>query len=224
MKKNIVSTAFPFILFLYSFLPLQANHLDGLWRSDRNQLTLRIEQEEEGFRAKRTDQGIWYHYSTDDNRHFVDRYGNWYELLDDDEIAWHELNSTKRIYFTKIDNWNNDRWDNYGNNYDPFGNSNPDRWNHAPYLDARNNIEGNWYARNGDDGMQIESFGGGIKVKTHHGGWKKFYPDRSGNRFRDNNGNTIRFVENDKLRFRNQNSGEERIFTRDRNWRRHQYS
>ncbi|HEY5825298.1 MAG TPA: hypothetical protein VIT44_13080, partial [Cyclobacteriaceae bacterium] len=80
MKKIFFACSIITTLLCFS-LPVQAGHLDGLWRNDRARVTLRIEQDHNGFKAKRTDQGIWYHYTTHDNIRFTDRNGNWYELV-----------------------------------------------------------------------------------------------------------------------------------------------
>ena len=181
--------------FYVSTLPVQAGHLDGLWRNDRMRITLRVEQDQTGFKAKRTDQGIWYHYTTNDNIRFADHNGNWYELVDHDELVWHEANRPKQVYFEKVDSRNNDRR-NYDRNND-YGYDDPydDRWNNARWnnarsRDVRNQIEGDWYELNGRDDLRIKLFDDGIKVKSDRGGWDKFYPDRTRNRFRDNQGNT----------------------------------
>ncbi len=266
MLTSIIA-AFSFIV-----LPLHANHLDGLWRNDRTDQTLRIEQDQDGFRVKRTDQGIWYHYTADEGQRYVDRKGNWYALTGNDELIWNDVYSNKRIYFTKVDNrngnrWsnrgnnygnnydsythsNNDRWNNnrnyHGNNYDPYTHSSTDRWNNRgnnhgnnenPYhhanrdrwkksynSDARNNLEGDWYDQNGKAAMHIKSFQDGIKVKSKHHGQKKFYAERSGNRFSDKKGNSIRVINGKMIRYRNRNTGEERIYTHDQNDFRHQHS
>jgi len=236
MKKYdfLVSTIIG--LFLFAFFPLHANHLDGLWRNARNQITLRIEQDDEGFRAKRLDQGIWYYYSAKDNFHFVDRHGNWYELIDDDELVWNEANSPKRMRFSKIndrndrhwndqgnnrdpwndnDGWNNDRWKNNGRENDSWSN---DRWNNDNRNHKKNNgrsdfLEGTWYERNGREELQIENFPKWIKVRRSSGGWNKFYPE-SGNQFRDKEGNTIIIRDNQTLQHVDRRGRNSQIFMR----------
>ena len=204
MRRKIFFIPSLIILSTLFVLPIQATHLDGLWRSDRNQITVRIEQEEDGFRAKRTDQGIWYRYTTDDNIHFTDRYGNWYELVDDEELVWNEANSGKRIYFSRVDDSNDYRWNDRDNDYDTYGNNYPDRWNDSRNDTRRNYIDGRWYTRNGKEDVEIVSFPGGIRVKTKHDGWNKFYADRTGNRFRDKYGNAIIIMDRENLRYRSQ--------------------
>ena len=92
-----------FYTLLFWAWPAEAFHLDGLWRNDRQNITLRIEGTEYGFRAKRIDQGIWYKYEAHDNHYFTDRYGNYYKLLSDDELGWNEDSSGKKIFFTKVE-------------------------------------------------------------------------------------------------------------------------
>jgi len=200
-------------------IPIRANHLDGLWRSDRMQIIVRIEQEQDGFRAKRTDQGIWYHYTAEDTHRFTDRYGNWYELVGIEELVWNEVNSNKRIYFTRVDDRDVNQWNDRGNNYNPNGYSYHNRWNDNQYNEWRNYIDGRWYARNGRDEVEIISFPGGIRVRSNHNGWEKFYSDRAGNRFRDRYDNTIILIDRENLRYRGQYGREEKLFIRHRNWK-----
>ena len=218
MRKKIFFTSSIFAFTLCFVAPLQAGHLDGLWRNDRMQITLRIEEEADGFRAKRTDQGIWYHYTTNDNRRFRDRNGNLYELIDRDEIMWRAANNSKKIHFTKVDDRDYNRRNNgrYGDTYD---NSGRDRWNDGRYIDGRKIIEGRWYELHGKDNLKITLFDEGIKVKSKHGSWDKFYQDRTRNRFRDKHGNTLTVIDRDTLRYRSQYGRQERVFTRDHRWK-----
>ena len=221
MKKNSFFIPSLILVLTCCILPVKASHLDGLWRSDRSQITLRIEQDQHGFRAKRTDQGIWYHYSTEDHQHFIDKYGNWYELVDDEELVWNEANSGKRIYFFRVDERNDAYWGNRGNDYNPYGNKYDNRWQEDRYRNGRNSIDGNWFDRNGRTDIQIISFPGGIRVKTNQDGWEKYYADRSGNRFKDKHGNTIILIDRENLRYRSQYGKHELIFTRRANWKRY---
>src|SRR4030095_15243350 len=232
MKKYDFLASPIIAILLFAFFPLRANHLDGLWRNDRNQITLRIEQDDEGFRAKRLDQGIWYYYAEEDDRHFVDKRGNWYELIDDDVLVWNEIYSSKRMRFSKIDDQNNRHWNDHGNNRDPSWNENDrrnndrrdndrrdndrrdnDNWKHNRNTDQPDFLEGTWYERNGKEEIQIENFPKWIKVRRSSGGWDKFYPV-SGNRFQDKEGNVIIMRDNQTLQYRDRRGRDSQIFMR----------
>ncbi len=219
MKRTILIIPSFIILFL-STTQVRANHLDGLWRNDRLRITLRIEQDQDGFRAKRTDEGIWYSYTTDDNRYFTDKRGNWYELIDDDQLVWNDVKSDKRINFNRVDNRDLNQFDNRGNLYNAYDNSYNNRyandWQNVYDRNRTDYLEGNWYQRNGRENIQVEPFRGGIRVKKDHQGWEKFYGDRSGNRFRDDDGDTIILIDDETLRFRNDHGKCEEIYTRHR--------
>lgn len=220
MKKTLLFVPAILIILLCLTVPLNANHLDGLWRNERLRITLRIEQDQDGFRAKRTDEGIWYHYTTDDNRYFTDKRGNWYELIDDEQLVWNDVKSDKRINFNRVDNRDYNQFDNRGNIYNPYSDSydsrNANAWHNNSYLDRTEFLEGSWYQRHGRGNLQIETFRGGIRVKTDHRGWEKYYGDRSGNRFRDDDGDTIILIDNETLRFRNDHGKYEEIYIRHR--------
>ncbi|MBK9981489.1 MAG: hypothetical protein IPP15_03530 [Saprospiraceae bacterium] len=222
MKKTILFIPSFIILFLSAIVPLRASHLDGLWRNERLRITLRVEQDQDGFRAKRTDEGIWYHYITDDNRYFTDKRGNWYELIDDDQLVWNDVKSDKRINFNRVNNRDYNQFDNRGIIYNSYGNSydrsTQNDWYNNSYVDRTDYLEGNWYQRNGRGNLQIETFHGGIRVKTEHRGWEKFYGDLSGSRFRDDDGDTIILLDDETLRFRNDHGKCEEIYTRHRHW------
>ncbi|HJW28967.1 MAG TPA: hypothetical protein VJ508_06910, partial [Saprospiraceae bacterium] len=105
-----------FLPFSFSALPLFAHHLDGLWRNDRENISLRIETTDQGFKARRLDQGIWFFYTEDRDHVYVDRNGNYYEILDEDHIAWHDARVDKRIDFYRADTYGSN--DQYANNED----------------------------------------------------------------------------------------------------------
>ncbi len=218
MKKTFLFVPAFLILFLGQTIPLKASHLDGLWRNARLRITLRVEQEQDGIKAKRTDEGIWYHYTTDDNRYFTDKRGNWYELIDDDQLVWNDVKSDKRINFKRVENRDNNLFDNRGNLYNSYDNSNNNGyakgWQYDNRQDRTEFLTGSWYQRNGRGNLQIETFRGGIRVKTDHRGWEKFYGDRSGNRFKDDDGDTIILLDDEMLSFRNDHGKCEEIFTR----------
>ena len=226
MKMNsfFLTAISAFLLMLYS--PLQASQLDGLWRNTRQNITVRIEQDDDGIRAKRTDQGIWYRYVAKDENTFVDRNGNKYDWITDDEVVWTESGSAKRISFVRIkedrnnpdyrdDDWNRDRDDDWNRDGD-----NDDRWDNDRDRDwgnSRASLEGRWYDRQHRQYVDVKSFKGGLMVKMRNGGYDKYYADRSGARFKNNNGNIIQVMDRDTLRLRSSYNRDVRIFTRNDN-------
>lgn len=220
MKNIKLFSVAVFTLLLLAVLPLQAYHLDGLWRNDRQNITLRIESAEDGFRAKRIDQGVWYEYVTKDGYRFLDRYGNAYILKSDQEIMWHEAGSGKKIYFSKIDNRNGDgrvykeKKNRNGHHYENQGRSSR---NHP-----QNHLNGIWVDSNSDEEIQIEYFKDEIRVKKAHAGWQKYYPEQKGHVFRDKYGNTIQLMGNDSIQWENQNGKHDKIYYRASAYR-HEY-
>ncbi|MEP6646508.1 MAG: hypothetical protein ABJC12_05425 [Saprospiraceae bacterium] len=228
MKKTIFHLLSIIIILTGWYAPSFANHLDGLWRNETLRITIRIEQEQNGFRAKRTDEGIWYHYSTQDNRYYTDQRGNWYEVIDNDQLIWNETKSDKRINFDRVDDRNyNSRNDyrnndysyngnnnNYFNDYDHGNNQNNNGWYNDQNSVTHYSLEGNWFGRNEKEWIQIVYFYSGISVKTEHGGWERYYGDRSGTRFRDKEGNTIILFDNETLRYRGQHGKCDILFSR----------
>lgn len=196
MKKStfILQTIAAAFLFIVS--PMNAAHLDGLWRSDRQDITLRIEQSENGIRAKRLDQGIWYNYILRDNNVYADRHGNWYEVIDDHEIMWYESGSSKRMYFTKISDRNDDRYHSEQN----------------PNTTAR--LDGRWYDRTHGEYLVIKSVRDGFVVQAPNGASRKFTSDRSGSKYKDGNGNTLQVLDRNTIRMRNNNGRQDRTYVR----------
>lgn len=215
-NRNLFSTAVLSALLLL-VVPVRANHLDGLWRNDRNNITLRIESLDEGFRAKRIDQGIWYKYLTKDGYHFTDRFGNTYILQSDNEIVWNEANSGRRIYFTKIENRRDEGWAywNNRNDYDyPYN-----AYNHGPWVDPGHNdhaeiLNGKWIDTYRNDELEIECFRDGIRVRNGHSGWEKYYPDRYDHSYKDKYGNTIKLIESNSIRWESEHGRHDRIYHR----------
>ncbi len=175
---------------------MNAAQLDGLWRSDRQDITLRIEQSENGIRAKRLDQGIWYNYILRDNNVYADRHGNWYEVIDDHEIMWYESGSSKRMYFTKISDRDDDWYDNERNP------------NNTSSLDGR------WYDRSHGEYLVVKSVRDGFMVQLPNGASRKFTSDRSGSKFKDGNGNTLLVLDRNTIRMRIHNGKQERTYIR----------
>lgn len=223
--KKVLSFLPAFAILLLGFLnPLHANHLDGLWHNDLLRITLRIEQDQDGFRAKRTDEGIWYSYTTQDNRYFTDRNGNWYDVIDDEEIVWNEAKTDKRIKFIRLENRDYNSRDNTYDPFDQLDNESPQgryyKYNQHNTDDRNYQLEGTWSPRNGREYIQIIPSREGIRVKTDHHGWEKYYGDRTGSRYRSNNGNTIMLLDDDHIRIRSQYGKYEEIYTRHRSWNR----
>ena len=64
MKRNAFLMSCLVSSLVLFFTSVQASNLDGLWRNQRQNITIRIEQDHlDGFRAKRIDQGVWYRYT-----------------------------------------------------------------------------------------------------------------------------------------------------------------
>lgn len=210
--------------FLFCFSAVKADHLDGLWRNDRQNITIRIEQDGDGIRTKRTDQGVWYTYSQQDANTFTDKKGNRYEVVNDDQIAWIEFTTRKRISFDRVDS-NEDSWDDQsdtGGSYDPRDRDDP--WNRDPrdrndrdeWDRQGRNIEGRWFAKNTKERLIIESTGSGYRVRSLHGGWEKFNLDRRG-RLRSGSGDIIEQINTDKIRLLSNRGRYEQIFIRQGN-------
>ena len=205
-NHNLFSAAILSALFLL-VLPVRANHLDGLWRSDRNNITLRIESLDEGFRAKRIDQGVWYKYLTEDGYHFMDRYGNAYTLQSDNEIFWNEANSGRRIYFTKVENRRDEGWEYRDNRNDrdyPHNNYDSNPWSDPKPNAHADFLNGKWIDTYRNDELDIECFRDGIRVRRDHSGWEKYYPDRYEHSYKDKYGNTIQLIDHDSIRWEGQ--------------------
>lgn len=217
--------------FLFCFTAVKADHLDGLWRNDRQNITIRIEQDENSIRTKRTDQGIWYTYTQQDANTFTDNKGNRYEVINDDQIAWIEFTSRKRISFERADS-NEDSWDDHSDtdgSYDPRERDDPWNRDHRD-RDERDDrdewdrqgrsIEGRWYAKSTKERLIIESIGSSYRVRSLHGGWEKFNVDRRG-RLRSGSGDIIEQINSDKIRLLSNRGRYEQIFVRQGNGHHH---
>jgi len=215
-NHNLLSAAILSALFLL-VLPARANHLDGLWRNDRLNITLRIESQDEGFRAKRIDQGIWYTYLPQDDYIYTDRFGNAYVVQSDNALVWNEAGSGKRIIFSKIDSRDDDRWGYSNERYDrgyPYKG-----YDHRPRANARQHnftdfLNGRWMDTYRHNELEIECFRDGIRVRSEHSGWEKYYPDRYNHSYIDKYGNTIQLIDSDSIRWQSQNGRHDRIYHR----------
>ena len=196
MKKSTFILQAIAAAFLFIVAPMNAAHLDGLWRSDRQDITLRIEQSDNGFRAKRLDQGVWYNYILRDNNVYADRHGNWYEVIDDREIMWYESSSSKRMYFTKISDSDDDWYDHERNPNNAVG------------------LDGRWYDRSHGEYLVIKSARDGFMVQMPNGASRKFTSDRSDSKFRDGNGNTLIVLDRNTIRMRIHTGKQERTYIR----------
>jgi hypothetical protein len=215
-NHNLISASVFFTLFLF-VMPARANHLDGLWRNHRNNITLRIESQGESFRAKRTDQGNWYKYLTKDGYQYTDLYGNSYIIQSDNEIVWKEANSGRKIYFSKIENRRDESWEHWDNpnaqdfayhgyKYDTW--RTPWNYNHADLLNGR------WIDSYRNNELEIECFRDGIRVRSECSGWEKYYPDRYEQSYKDKFGNTIRLIDLDSIRWESEHGRHDRIYNR----------
>jgi hypothetical protein len=211
----MLSPAILMAFVLFSF-PARAHHLDGLWRNDRQNITLRIESTDDGFRAKRIDQGIWYNYITKDGFQFIDRYGNYYTMQSDDDLIWYEPTTTRRIHFSKIENQWNENWSfndrnnrSYGyNDFDHPYQEDPRHGNHPDVLNGR------WMDTYRNHEIEIECFRDGIRVRSERSGWEKYYLDRYDHSYKDKNGNTIQLIDSDSVRWESTYGRHDRIYHR----------
>ncbi len=223
MKEKSYSIPGLIAAFLFFFTTLHANDLDGLWRNDRQNITIRIEQDEEGFRAKRSDQAIWYRYRMEDDDVYVDRYGNWYEVIDQDELEWNEASSNKRLIFTRVNSRDDASWDDRNDRRAPDRTHDPrdrdnDRWdNDTRDHRQRSSIEGRWYDRSTKERLEIEAVSGGYRVRTQHGPWEKYSGDRNGSRIRSRSGNVIQLIDRNTIRLESSQDRHEHIYIRQGN-------
>ena len=214
MKKNIFLPLL-MLMFLVGFTSaLRADNLDGLWRSDRENITIRIEQDQDGFRAKRTDQGVWYNYILDDGV-YIDKRGNWYELINEDQIEWTDIVSRKRILFNRVESRNDNNWTN--RDREDRWDSDYDRGEKVRVDQRKMSVEGRWYDKRSKERLIIEETNNGYRVRTQHGSWEKFTSDRNGQRLRSRSGDIIQVMDRNTLRWRSGENRAERIFVRQGN-------
>ena len=214
MKKYIFLTLLMLTLTVGFTSALHADNLDGLWRNDRDNITIRIEQDQDGFRAKRTDQGIWYNYVFDDGV-YIDKRGNWYELINEDQIEWTDVVSRKRILFDRVESRNDNSWTN--RDRDDRWNSDYDRNERVPVDQRRMLAEGRWYDKRSKERLIIEETNNGYRVRKQNSTWEKFTSDRNGQRLRSRSGDVIQVVDRNTLRWRSGDGRGERIFIRQGN-------
>jgi len=216
MRKDRLLITGLFTAFLFSFSAVKADHLDGLWQSERQNITIRIEQDDNSFRAKRIDQGIWYTYVQQDDDVYVDRNGNWYQIIDDDELEWNESSTNKRVIFRRVDSSDRNGWvdeaDSDGK-WNPRDRTDRNQWN----TNDRSRIEGRWYDRSTKERLIIEAINNGYRVRTQHGGWEQFASDRSGKRLKSRSGDVIQIIDSNRLRFISDRGRHESIFIRQGN-------
>ena len=217
MKCNYLFSAAILSALLLLALPSQASHLDGLWRNDRHNITLRIESLEEGFRAKRMDQGVWFKYLTKDGRFYIDRYGNSYVIESENDLVWHEAGSGRRIYFSKIYTRNNEEmehWDSRNDHNYAHDDFEHNPWEGPVHYEPNSFLNGRWVDPHRKNELEIENFRDGIRVKIDRSGWEKYYPDRYTHSYKDKHGNTIQLMDRDSLRFKGQHGRHDRIYHR----------
>ncbi len=217
MKKNISLLPGLIFVFLLFCTIVNASPLDGLWRNERQDVTIRIEQNAYGFRAKRIDQGIWHMYSLKSEYVYVDRIGNWYEVLNQDEIEWNEATSYKKLVFTKVDSRTHDYWNDHsttGGTYDHWDRDDS-RWNENDWnRNEKSHVEGRWLDKSRGERLDIERVDNGFRVRTTHSAWEKYYMDRSGKRLKSRSGNAIQLLDRNTIRWTSYQGRHERIFMR----------
>ncbi len=227
MKSRIYYLGSIFSFLILAALPAKAYQLDGLWRNDRQNITIRIETTNDGFRAKRIDQGIWYRYVNRDDHHFVDRYGNYYELRFEDQIIWNEASTGKQISFSKANDRDAYRWNERDDREDGRQHYRDDRYYDRPdhndnhrhhvwmdqwYDDHHVHIDGRWIDTYRRNELEIICFRGGLRVKRPHGGWVKYYPDQHAGCYTDDIGNTIHVLDDYTIRWTSYHGRHDRVF------------
>lgn len=213
MRKNIIQIPALALIMLGFWTGLNAEQLDGLWKNVRQNITIRIEQDNDGIRAKRSDQGVWYRYEQQREHVFTDRNGNTYEVIQKDQLQWKEAGSGKRIIFTRVDSSDGPRWSSDKN--DPAKRDKA-KWNDKRYQ-ARSPIAGRWYDRSTKERLIIEPIDGAYRVRTQHGGWETYAVDRSGERLKSRSGNMIQLIDRNTIRVKAKRDREERIYIRQGN-------
>jgi hypothetical protein len=228
MKKEIFRSGLVAFALLLITLQAFANHLDGLWRNDRQNITVRIEGTDNGIRAKRIDQGIWYNYTTSDDYRYTDRNGNYYQLQGEDQIIWNEAHSDKRIAFTKVAYRDQYGWDEHQNHdggdspydyQDHYGNERQNEDHDQPWMDSwyedhRGRLDGRWVDSYNRDDLEIEGFKGGLQVRRDNHGWEKYFPIRYSDTYRDQDGNILQLIDHETLRWKSHNGRQDRLYHR----------
>lgn len=191
---------------------IQANHLDGLWHNDRDDITIRIESQEDGFRAKRIDQGIWYYYQPAGENIYSDRRGNHYEVIRENELIWRDSRTNNRISFHRV----NDR----ERHYREVKDHGRDRrnWTRGDHAYDREYFEGTWMNRKTGQYLEIRSAGNGYQVRGKNDHWEKFSLKQD-QVLRSRDGELIEMINPDMIRWSKNRHSKDQIFTRINNKR-----
>lgn len=216
MRKDPLFITAILMAFLFSSSEMMANHLDGLWQNNRQNITIRIEHDGNTLRAKRIDQATWYHYQRQGDNEYIDRDGNSYKIMDEDKLVWNESRTGNRIIFIRVDSpgteHETDEASSERNEY-PHDRTNRNQWE----TQDRSRIEGRWYDRSTKERLIIEAINNGYRVRTQHGGWEQFASDRNGKRLRSRSGDIIQLIDSNKLRLISDRGRHESIFIRQGN-------
>lgn len=214
-NKTILTSAFT-ALIMFIISSVNASDLAGLWQNDRSNVTVQIEDENTGIRAKRSDQSTWYRYQRLNATVYADRNGNRFTLINQNQIEWRENNTNTRIMFHKVNSRNDDPWNERGDRF-PRQRDN-DRWNDSGI--SQTSLVGRWYDRSNKERIEIESINDGYRVRTQHGQWEKYTLDKH-DRIRSRSGNIIRMIDRDTLQMRSSRDRDEQIFIRQGNGKQH---
>ena len=212
MTKNIIQFT-ALILMLGFGTGLYAEHLDGLWKNVRQNITIRIEQVNDGIRAKRNDQGVWYRYEEQREHVYADRNGNTYQVIAEDQLQWKEAGSGKRIIFTRVGSAQDPGWTSEQN--DPRNRGKIKGKDERYHVRAP--IAGRWYNRSTKERLIIEPMDGAYRVRTQHGGWETYAINRSGERLKSRSGSMIQLIDRNTIRVKDKKNREERIYIRQGN-------
>ena len=232
MKAMISLIAFLFV----AGIPLsQANaavRLDGLWRNNKENISVRIQSTAQGIRAMRLDQSVWYFYTKQHEGLYSDGKGRFYEVRSEDEIMWREASTGKRILFNRVTNdqsdsresepdWQsdddrgtNDRrddgdWDNDRRRGDDDWDNDRDNDRHddGRYDDYGNrsrfaSLNGEWFSQNGRRTIDIRTERNGLRVYREDGRSILFAPTRDSKVFRNRHGDSIAWLNTNTIQMK----------------------
>ena len=182
---------------------LLAYHLDGLWHNDREDITIRIQSQDDGFRAKRIDQGVWYYYQPAGKNIYTDRQGNRYEVIRENEIIWRDARTNNRVNFRKVDDHDRNRSRIDGHDRD---------WKKGHASD-RESFNGTWINRKTGQHLEIRSTGNGYQVRKEHEQWEKFTV-RQDDLLRSRNGASIELINPNMIRLSKNRQRNIELYTR----------
>lgn len=224
MKKNILLIYTLFFALLIS-TGADAATLTGLWRNNSG-ITVQIIQDENGFRAKRSDYDTWYQYTKFDNDTYADKFGNMYHIRSSNEIVWQDVKTRNQTVFVRVNDRTNDQDANRNDgpvlrrpSTDRNDNDNPNRdEGEVGQIEGRqigrNTLNGRWFNRHTKEKLEIESSNGAYRVRVKHGEWERYTIGRNGNVLRSADGTVIRMIDQNSIIMQHQGSNREHVYLR----------